>query len=301
MAVIDNPILNSPFVEPTRHFKFDADGITDEILTGRRPSSHFVPIPRAKKTGKQLQFETEWTKDRIEPNPAVDRIRQRVGAWRQGGYVGVTGTTSRLLAHWTREARDKPLFFCQIEAAETAIYITEVARKYGDAWIGNDLRLANDTSNPGLPRLALKMATGSGKTVVMAMLIAWQALNKLEDRQDGRFSDAFLIVTPGITIRDRLRVLLPTDPDNYYRQRDVLPSDLLERLTQARSTHELRGQRPGAIRCGVRRGLRRAVLVHSLFRLEHEPESRPDSHAGQGSRRSHRLRDHLPEAARISL
>jgi type III restriction enzyme len=164
----------------------------------------------------------------------VDRIRQRVGAWRQGGYVGVTAVTSRLLAYWTREARDRPLFFCQIEAAETAIYIAEVARKYGDAWIDNDLRTANDTSNPGLPRLALKMATGSGKTVVMGMLIAWQALNKIENRQDARFSDAFLIVTPGITIRDRLRVLLPTDPDNYYRQRDILPSDLLECLAQAR-------------------------------------------------------------------
>ncbi len=234
MAVIDNPILNSPFREPTRYFKFDTDGITDEVLNGRRPSSHFVPIPRAKKKGKQIPFETEWTKDRIEPNPVVDHIRQRVGAWRQGGYVGVTGTTSRLLAYWTREARDKPLFFCQIEAVETAIYITEVARKYGDAWIENDLRTANDTSNPGLPRMALKMATGSGKTVVMAMLIAWQALNKIEDRQDARFSDAFLIVTPGITIRDRLRVLLPTDPDNDYRQRDILPSDLLERLAQAR-------------------------------------------------------------------
>lgn len=234
MALIDDPILNSPFQEPARHFKFDEDGITSEILDGRRPSSHFVPIPRAKKKGKQLQFETEWTKDRIEPNPVVDRIRQRVGAWRQGGFVGVTGTTARLLAYWTRSERDKPLFFCQIEAVETAIYIAEVARKYGDVWIENDLRTATDTSNPGLPRMALKMATGSGKTVVMAMLIAWQALNKLEDRHDARFSDAFLIVTPGITIRDRLRVLLPTDPENYYRQRDVLPADLLERLGQAR-------------------------------------------------------------------
>ena len=234
MALIADPILNSPFLEPARHFTFDDDGITNEIADGRRPSSHFVPIPRAKKKGKQLQFETEWTKDRIEPNPVVDRIRQRVGAWRQGGYVGVTGMTSRLLSYWTREDRDKPLFFCQVEAVETAIYIAEVARKYGDAWIENDLRTANDTSNPGLPRMALKMATGSGKTVVMAMLIAWQALNKFEDRQDARFSDAFLIVTPGITIRDRLRVLLPTDPDNYYRQRDILPSDLLERLAQAR-------------------------------------------------------------------
>jgi type III restriction enzyme len=95
VAVIDDPILNSPFREPTRHFKFDEEGITNEIQSGRRPSSHFVPIPRAKKRGKQLQFETEWTKDRIEPNPVVDRIRQRVAAWRQGGYVGVTATKSR--------------------------------------------------------------------------------------------------------------------------------------------------------------------------------------------------------------
>jgi len=77
MALIENPILNSPFREPTRHFKFDDEGITNEILNGRRPSSHFVPIARAKKRGKQLQFETEWTRDRIEPNPVVDRIRER--------------------------------------------------------------------------------------------------------------------------------------------------------------------------------------------------------------------------------
>lgn len=234
MPLIENPILNSPFLEPARHFRFDDDGITNEIEDGRRPSSHFVPIARVKKKGKQLQFDTEWTKDRIEPNPVVDRIRERVLAWRRGGYVGVTGTSSRLLAYWTMAEREKKLFFCQIEAVETAIYIAEVAPKYGDAWIENDLRAANDSSNPGLPRLALKMATGSGKTVVMAMLIAWQALNKIDDRRDARFSDAFLIVTPGITIRDRLRVLLPTDPDNYYRQRDILPPDLLERLGQAR-------------------------------------------------------------------
>src|SRR5438477_12845110 len=124
MSLIENPILNSPFTEPTRHFKFDEDGITNEIAAERRPSSHFVPIARAKKKGKQLQFETEWTKDRIEANPVVDRIRQRVGDWRKGGYVGVTGVTSRLLGYWTRKERDKPLFFCQIEAIETAIYIT---------------------------------------------------------------------------------------------------------------------------------------------------------------------------------
>jgi len=95
------------------------------------------------------------------------------------------------------------------------------------------LREANDTSNPGLPRTAFKMATGSGKTVVMAMLIAWHTLNKRASPQDVRFSDTFLIVTPGITIRDRLRVLLPNDPDNYYRQRDIVPAQLQEQLGQA--------------------------------------------------------------------
>src|ERR1051326_2349227 len=101
------------------------------------------------------QFDPEWTRDRIEPNPVVDRIRERVGAWRRGGYVGVTATTARLLAYWNDPGREKPLFFCQIEAVETAIYIAEVSRKYGDAWIDNDLRTANDSSNPGLPRMEI--------------------------------------------------------------------------------------------------------------------------------------------------
>ena len=201
------------------HFRFSDEGITDEIVDGRRISSYFVPIARPKKKGsKQLQFDTEWTQDRIEENKLVNEIRRRVALWRTGGYVGVTATTARLLAYWTDPTREKPLFFCQHEALETAIYIAEVAKKYGDAWIENAIRHANDTSNPGLPRTAFKMATGSGKTVVMAMLIAWHTLNKRANPQDVRFSDTFLIITPGITIRDRLRVLLPNDPDNYYRQ-----------------------------------------------------------------------------------
>jgi type III restriction enzyme len=234
-AVIENPILNSPFDEPAQHFQFDDEGITDEVLSGRRPSAYFIPIAQPRKKGqKQQRFDTEWTRDRVEENRLVNQIRPRIKLWREGGYLGVTPTTSRLLSYWTDAEREKKLFFCQIEALETAIYITEVAKRYGDAWIENDVRAANDSSNPGLPRLALKMATGSGKTVVMAMLISWQALNKLDKPQDARFSDSFLIVTPGITIRDRLRVLLPNDPENYYRQRDILPPELLEKLQQAR-------------------------------------------------------------------
>ena len=234
-VVIENPIINSPFDEPTRHFRFSDEGITDETVDGRRSSSYFVPIARPKKKGsKQLQFDTEWTQDRIEENKLVNDIRRRVALWRKGGYVGVTPTTARLIAYWTDPNREKKLFFCQNEALETAIYIAEVAKKYGDAWIENAIREGNDTSNPGLPRTAFKMATGSGKTVVMAMLIAWHSLNKRANPQDARFSDTFLIVTPGITIRDRLRVLLPNDPDNYYRQRDIVPAQLQDQLGQAK-------------------------------------------------------------------
>jgi len=236
-VVIENPIINSPFDEPTRHFKFTDAGITNEMVDGRRISSYFVPIARPKKqngAAQQALFDTEWTQDRIKENKLVNDIRRHVGLWRKGGYVGVTPTTARLIAYWTDSNRERKLFFCQNEALETAIYLTEVAKKYGDAWIENAIREANDTSNPGLPRTAFKMATGSGKTVVMAMLIAWHTLNKHANPQDARFSDTFLIVTPGITIRDRLRVLLPNDPENYYRQRDVVPAQLLEQLGQAK-------------------------------------------------------------------
>jgi len=233
-ALFENPILNAPFAEPTRHWKFSDEGITNEIEPGRRPSGYFVPIAQPRKKGGQLQFETEWTQDRIEENRTINRVRERVEIWRRGDYVGVTPTTKRLLKYWTDPSREKPLFFCQIEALETAIWITEVARRHGEAWIENELREANDMSNPGLPRVAFKMATGSGKTVVMAMLIAWQLLNKLENPQDARFSDTFLIITPGITIRDRLRVLFPNDPGNYYRERDLVPPELHELLERAR-------------------------------------------------------------------
>ncbi len=140
--------------------------------------------------------------------------------------------------YWTRERR---LFFCQIEAVETIIYLTEIAPRHDanhGTFILERLRQANAQATPdghaALLRYAAKMATGSGKTVVMGMLLAWQALNKLANRQDQRFSDAFLIVSPGITIRDRLRVLLPSDPNSYYRQLDLLPPSLREELGKAK-------------------------------------------------------------------
>jgi type III restriction enzyme len=235
-VIIENPVINSPFKEPRGHFRFTEEGITDEIVESRRTSAYFIPIARPKKKGKQMQlsFDTEWTQDRVKENEQINKIRSRVSLWRQGGYLGVTRTTARLLEYWNNPEREKKLFFCQIEALETLIYLNEAAKKFGDAWIENEIRTANEEANPLLYRLACKMATGSGKTVVMAMLIAWQVLNKLANPQDARFSDTFLIVTPGITIRDRLRVLLPNDPQNYYRHWNLMPSDLILELNKAK-------------------------------------------------------------------
>jgi type III restriction enzyme len=235
-VVIENPIINSPFEEPARHFRFDEQGITNTIIPERRISQYFVPIAKPRKTAKerQLTFD-EWTEDRIEENKTVNAIRRLIQLWREGRYTDdVTRTTARLLEYWQRDDRSRRLFFCQIEALETLIYITEVAKRYGHTWIENDLRRFNEDANPGLLRVAAKMATGSGKTVVIAMLIVWHVLNKLANPRDARFTDSFLIVTPGITIRDRLRVLLPSDPTNYYRTLDLIPPDLMDKIAHAK-------------------------------------------------------------------
>ena len=225
-VVIENPVINSAFAEPRRHFKFDDDGITSEIVESRRPSAYFIPVAQPKKKGKQLQLGTEWTEDRLRENDYINEVRTAVADWRARYYPGITRTTRRLLEYWRDPRRDRRLFFCQVEAVETAIFLTEYAPKLGNAYLLTRLHEANEGANPGLDRIAFKMATGSGKTVVMAMLIAWHALNKIEAPQDARFSDAFLIVAPGITIRDRLRVLLPNDGGNYYRRLDVVPVEL---------------------------------------------------------------------------
>ena len=198
-AVIENPILNSPFEMPSRHWKFNDDGITNEIEPGRRPSAYFMPIPatrRRQAAQQELDFE-EWTKDRIEETRFVNDIRHEVDKWRFNRWQGVTATTRALLEHWTTASRERRLYFCQVEAAETAIWLAEVAGREGPGRrILNDLGSFSQDANPGLFRVAHKMATGTGKTTLMAMLITWQVLNKGVSPQDNRFSDAFLIVTP---------------------------------------------------------------------------------------------------------
>lgn len=237
-VIIENPIINSAFSEPKQHFRFDSDGITNDIVESRRQSHYFIPIAKPKKKSQQLELDLEsWTQDRIEENKFINQIRDRVSSWRQLGYRGtlnITSTTRRLLEYWTNPERERRLFFCQIEALETVIYITEIADKSGDTWIKNQLNQFKDAANPLLFRMALKLATGSGKTVVMSMLIAWHTLNKAANPQSRLFSDAFLIVAPGITIRDRLRVLQPNDPENYYKKLDLIPPDLLPELEKAK-------------------------------------------------------------------
>ena len=124
---IENPVLNSPFEEPRRHFRFDDQGITSDIVQGRRSSSYFVPVPEARRRGGQLALAADWTQDRIEENEVVERIRERVARWRQGGYQGITRTSRRLLEYWQTPDRERRFFFCQVEAAETAIYLHEAA------------------------------------------------------------------------------------------------------------------------------------------------------------------------------
>ena len=149
----------------------------------------------------------------------------------------VTPETARLLQHWRHHQFSgfRP-FFCQIEAAEAAIWMTEVAPGAGKGGSGylEHLADANARANPGLMRLALKLATGAGKTTVMAMLIAWQTINAVRRPNSKRFTRGFLVVTPGLTIRDRLRVLQPNDPDSYYQSRELVPNDMLADLDRAK-------------------------------------------------------------------
>lgn len=236
---IDNPILNSPYEQPDRHYAIGPQGPTGEIRDGRRPSESFIPIAVSKKgtdSSEQQGFDFDVTGERREKNSLINDLRRDVGRWRcDGQYAGVTPISRKLLQHWADSARENRVVFAQREAAETAIFITEVAGRHASyADWRKRLEPENMAHNNGLPRAALKMATGSGKTVVMAMLIAWQTLNKQYSPRDARFTNRFLVVAPGITIRDRLRVLMPEDAENYYDLRDLVPADLKGGLDTAR-------------------------------------------------------------------
>ena len=234
-AAIDNPILNSPYIAPERRWVLDEQGIpTGDVAPGRRRSEYVVPVPPPRHRTAQAALALEDEYGQRKSNDYINAIRDKVAAWRGLGDAGlhrtVTPVTARLLAHWRDPARTRRLFFCQIEAVETAIWLAEVA----PAAERDRLRTLNAEANPELFRIAFKLATGAGKTTVMAMLIAWQTLNAARARNATRFTDAFLIVAPGITVRDRLRVLLPADPTNTYVLHDIVPRDMQGDLNRAR-------------------------------------------------------------------
>ncbi len=245
----DHPIINSPYECPPRHWELDRDGQpTGRIIEERRRASFISPIPKPKKRKSNAgQSELEFDKnDRLstkeqkyDETSIINEIREKVKIWRSWPNPGewqTTPETARLLKHWRNHtfAGVRP-FFCQIEAVETAIWLTEVAPRSSEGKkILARVDSANNASNPELSRFALKLATGAGKTTVMAMLIAWQTINAVRRPGSKQFTRGFLVVAPGLTIKDRLRVLQPNDPDSYYAARELVPSDMIEDLTRAK-------------------------------------------------------------------
>lgn len=245
----EHPILNSPYEYPNKYWELDESGQpTQKIIEKRRPAEFITPIPKPRKRKTALQPEIIFdegkglstSKQQYDPTSIINQVRQEVSKWRElpnPNQWNVTPETARLLQHWRnyKFSSTRP-FFCQVEAIETAIWLTEVAPTSGKISKGilEHLSNSNREANPELMRLALKLATGAGKTTVMAMLIAWQTINSVRRPQSQKFTRGFLIVTPGITIRDRLRVLLPNDPDSYYANRELVPTDMLEDLQRAK-------------------------------------------------------------------
>ncbi len=220
MKKIDKLIINSPYAEPQQYWEYIRDTREFVLHQGRRPAGYVVASENSKSFDDPGIF--------IEID-LVNTIRPRINKWREAGYAGVTGITKRLLAHWQdpEERKDRRFFFCQLEAIETLIWLTEApdADKTG-------IEIPGDGG--AFSRWCSKMATGSGKTIVMAQLIAWNVLNKVANNKDARFSKNILIVAPGLTVRNRLSVLNPTDPENYYEEFNIVPSGLMDSLRQAK-------------------------------------------------------------------
>src|SRR5574337_148966 len=173
-AFFERPILNSPYEYPARHWELGPDKQpTQRIVDSRRRADFVMPIPAPKKrkgAEKQtaLLFDERSTQEQQYDHTAViNAVRAEVDKWRalpNPNDWRVTPETARLLQHWRHHAfsNTRP-FFCQVE---TAVWLTEVAPQLGKSAERFTLHLANanQDANPGLSRLALKLATGAGKT-----------------------------------------------------------------------------------------------------------------------------------------
>ena len=244
----DRPILNSPYEIPARHWELDEQGQPTQLIVDSRRRAEFItPIPKPKKRSKSAKQEEivfnegkglSSAEQQYDPTSIINEVRGLVDRWRElpQSQWQVTPETARLLQHWRHHKFSgvRP-FFCQVEAAETAIWLTEVApqSKTGKRALDH-LAAANKDANPELMRLALKLATGAGKTTVMAMLIAWQTVNAVRHPGSKSFTRGFLVCAPGLTIKDRLRVLQPNDPNSYYKDRELVPNDMLEDIQRAK-------------------------------------------------------------------
>jgi type III restriction enzyme len=245
-ARADNPILNSPYVEPLLHYNTDSEGSLDytDIRKGRRIFKADSAVIPTRQTGQKEVF--EWNEDAEEYiTHIINLCRKEIGLWRTANYPNTTRVTKELLTFWFNNPErlvTKKLFFAQQEAVETAIWINEVAEKSNAGQhilnlLRNGQQTVSDDPADQLPRIAFKMATGSGKTVVMACLICYHYFNRQEYRNDTRFADYFLIVAPGVTIKSRLGVLFvdtknknPKDIEDYYRVRGLIPANMEHRL-----------------------------------------------------------------------
>ena len=219
-TTIDRLIVNSPYEEPKYHWRYDRETRLFELAEGRRLAGYVMA------SGESKAFDDPGIFIEI---PLVNQIRPRVKAWREAGYPGVTSITKRLLEHWRdpEEFDARRFFFCQLEAIETLIWLTEApaAERVG-------IEIPGDGGD--FLRRCCKMATGTGKTIVMAMTIAWHILNKAANPQDARFSKNVLVIAPGLTVKNRLAVLEPAAQGNFYETFDIVPSSLLDKLRQGK-------------------------------------------------------------------
>ena len=219
-TTIDRLIINSPYTEPSRHWHYERETRLFSLVEGRRPAGYVVALESSKAFDDPGRF--------VEI-PLVNQVRPRVKAWREAGYPGASSITRRLLEHWTdpQEYEARRFFFCQLEAVETLIWLTEAPAAER---VGVDI----PSDGGAFARQCCKMATGAGKTIVMAMAIAWHVVNKVTYPQDTRFSKNVLVLAPGLTVKSRLAVLIPSSPGNYYEAFRIVPSALLDKLRQGR-------------------------------------------------------------------
>ena len=227
---VEQPILCSPYKEPTAYWTYDTNTGEAVKSVGRRDAGYWY---KTETTGSdQMSLFQEEERDDL---PLVNALRADVRRWRETNYRNATVVTRELLRHWCRDDLLRRLFFCQREAVETIIYLVEIRQGgkrlgFNPTFTDEDLNKLVDTPNesgiPDLIRYGCKMATGSGKTVVMAMLIAWAFCNRGKVPSDERFPHAALIVCPNLTIKKRLQVLRPDEVDNYYDEFDLIPTKL---------------------------------------------------------------------------